>query len=590
MEITLRDWQKRAYDVFKENQFKGILKVGTGKGKTVFAIHCIKEFMSEKEGFRTCVIVPTINLMFQWRKELLKFLDDTKITLFYGQEKDDSGDVVIYVVNSAATHLEESHASKPFDFLVADECHHYGATLFSKIFEIKVQKALGLSATPHRDDSEGNEKLREGLGSKIFELNHLDDPDAIPPFNIWSILIDLNGKERDDYEENSFKISGLYRYFRVKYDWRPEKENFIDNIKKQADKGDSRALSLLSLWGKQSSIKHQASNKIPLVKSLVEMEWGNKIIIFNERIEFTERLFEALRHQFPTDLFMIHSNQSKKEVQEKLQLFKECEKGVLIAPKLIDEGYDVPDASVAIVASFSKSARQMIQRDGRILRKTGGKESVTRYSIIIRECEEEKYFVVLRRAQVGGKAIEGEWLSYDPNKDFFNSAPEFKRDFIEFEKFKKQNKDEFQEWVLKRLDHYEKNLKNDNVEEIEKRLDFFERFMDVIESLAADYPQRWKRLKGKLERKDHKKGIVRFHHIESHKEREILSKELREVSPKILLDIEIFNAIKRLIENEKFEMSPNIREYIWELTKGERPYIWPEKLFSFLQMMNKKMA
>ena len=75
MGIRFRDWQEEAYDEFKKYNFKGIIKVGTGKGKTVFAIYCIQKFLKENSDFRTCIIVPTINLMFQWKKEIINFLN-----------------------------------------------------------------------------------------------------------------------------------------------------------------------------------------------------------------------------------------------------------------------------------------------------------------------------------------------------------------------------------------------------------------------------------------------------------------------------------------------------------------------------------
>ncbi len=44
--------------------------------------------------------------------------------------------------------------------------------------------------------------------------------------------------------------------------------------------------------------------------------------------------------------------------------------------RVLDEGVDVPDASMAVIISGSGSNRQFIQRLGRILRKTPGKEAV----------------------------------------------------------------------------------------------------------------------------------------------------------------------------------------------------------------------
>ena len=41
------------------------------------------------------------------------------------------------------------------------------------------------------------------------------------------------------------------------------------------------------------------------------------------------------------------------------------------APRVLDEGVDVPDANLGIVMSASRTRRQMIQRMGRILRRKG---------------------------------------------------------------------------------------------------------------------------------------------------------------------------------------------------------------------------
>ena len=46
---------------------------------------------------------------------------------------------------------------------------------------------------------------------------------------------------------------------------------------------------------------------------------------------------------------------------------------VLLTCRALDEGFDLPDIEVGIVASMTKSPRQRIQRLGRILRKKDGK-------------------------------------------------------------------------------------------------------------------------------------------------------------------------------------------------------------------------
>jgi len=47
----------------------------------------------------------------------------------------------------------------------------------------------------------------------------------------------------------------------------------------------------------------------------------------------------------------------------------------IVTSRVLDEGVNVPDASMAVILSGSGSNRQFIQRLGRILRKTPGKEA-----------------------------------------------------------------------------------------------------------------------------------------------------------------------------------------------------------------------
>jgi superfamily II DNA or RNA helicase len=65
-----------------------------------------------------------------------------------------------------------------------------------------------------------------------------------------------------------------------------------------------------------------------------------------------------------------------KERREWLEAFNEGKVLALATSKVLNEGVNIPAASVAIVLSGSGSTREHIQRLGRILRKQPGKEAV----------------------------------------------------------------------------------------------------------------------------------------------------------------------------------------------------------------------
>ena len=57
------------------------------------------------------------------------------------------------------------------------------------------------------------------------------------------------------------------------------------------------------------------------------------------------------------------------ERQHLLWQFRQGSLSLLCAPKVLDEGVDVPEADLGIILAASRTQRQMIQRMGRVLRR-----------------------------------------------------------------------------------------------------------------------------------------------------------------------------------------------------------------------------
>ena len=84
------------------------------------------------------------------------------------------------------------------------------------------------------------------------------------------------------------------------------------------------------------------------------------------------------------------------ERRELLGAFRAGELPVLVTSKVLNEGVDVPEASVGIVVSGSGSIREHVQRLGRILRPVAGKQAVL-YELISADTAE--CYVSNRRRQ-----------------------------------------------------------------------------------------------------------------------------------------------------------------------------------------------
>ncbi len=78
-----------------------------------------------------------------------------------------------------------------------------------------------------------------------------------------------------------------------------------------------------------------------------------------------------------------------KERQEVLERFKAGLYIAIVASKVLNEGVDVPEASVGVVLSGSSVAREFVQRLGRLLRRSEGKRAVL-YEVVARATREER--------------------------------------------------------------------------------------------------------------------------------------------------------------------------------------------------------
>jgi superfamily II DNA or RNA helicase len=91
-------------------------------------------------------------------------------------------------------------------------------------------------------------------------------------------------------------------------------------------------------------------------------------IVFTQSIAASERASRVLAGcGLPSDV--VHSGLSSLQRRDVLGRFAAGDTRVLAAPRVLDEGIDVPVADLAVIAGASRSRRQMVQRMGRVLRR-----------------------------------------------------------------------------------------------------------------------------------------------------------------------------------------------------------------------------
>ncbi|MHA1284482.1 MAG: DEAD/DEAH box helicase [Promethearchaeota archaeon] len=410
LDLSLYSWQIECINKWWDNGCKGIVKVVTAAGKTILALALISQLKNKriyrnKDNLRIIIILPTISLLDQWYEELRKKLHlINELGVYYGEQKDDylSKPIMLYLINSARKDfLNHSINIKKIGsdiFLILDECHRYGSDKNAKIFQAKYDFVLGLSATPERKQDYGFEKILEKkIGKIIYNYSYTNalKDNIIPPFKLIRLYVPLNSEEKTFYEEITYKLRKFFLFITNKvpklkkssYDFFKELSELKKNI---SDKELLEAIdNFTSLAIKRKEIIHNSEKKILAVDWLFEnqIKSNERTLIFHERTDVADKIYELLKEKgYKVGIY--HSNMNQNYRREELRRYKQNKYQILITCKALDEGLDVPSTNNGIIVASTASIRQRIQRIGRILRKSPGKNTSVIYSILIENLED----------------------------------------------------------------------------------------------------------------------------------------------------------------------------------------------------------
>lgn len=373
-----RTWQEEALSKWEEN-LKGIVKVVTGGGKTYFAAMCILKFKKAYPHGKILIVLPTIALLDQWFVNLQEDLGvvNNEIAVFSGQEKSKTVNEINLIVINTGRKLIEKLSRYNETFLIVDECHRSGSSENIKSLKGIHQASLGLSATPERDYDKGLSQVEDKIGKILFEYNYKDalKDNVISNFELINIKVDFQPDEQKKYDVLTRQAAVI-----------------ISKIKKTALVSRSELETKLKrVLQTRASVANKAVMRIPVAATTAELEKDKRIIIFHEYISAANKITEILKKR-NHNVTIYHSKINPIVRRDNLRLFRKGIFNILVTCKALDEGLNVPETSVAIIASSTASARQRIQRLGRVLRPIPGKNFSTIYTLYATKQEEDRLF------------------------------------------------------------------------------------------------------------------------------------------------------------------------------------------------------
>ena len=90
------------------------------------------------------------------------------------------------------------------------------------------------------------------------------------------------------------------------------------------------------------------------------------------------------------DGMIYHSGKTKKQREKTLEEFRSTDGAILCSTKALNQGFDVPDVGIGIIAGLESKALPMIQRVGRLIRFRPGKQGIV-YILYVAGSQEQKW-------------------------------------------------------------------------------------------------------------------------------------------------------------------------------------------------------
>lgn len=370
VEVTqspLRPYQEDALAAWTGAGRSGVIAMPTGSGKTRTAIAAIA-----RVALPALVICPTRVLLAQWLEELGRASAQPIGVLGDGATRVEP--VTVATFESAYRRLDDY--GDRFALLVVDEVHHFATGARREALETVVAPfRLGLTATlPPLNQ---REILNSLVGPPVYEIaleellgRHLAE------LEIRKMSVPLDPKERASYDAAHASFSSVFRAVGRATAARSfaaiATELAKSSIGRKAIADRQRAHAIASL----------PRAKRALVTALLVRHHDDRVLVFAATARDARRIAED--NLVP----LISADISRSERREIVERFRDGTYRTIVSARVLNEGFDVPEASVAIVAGGALGHREHVQRIGRVLRAAPGKRAIV-YELVTRGTLEE---------------------------------------------------------------------------------------------------------------------------------------------------------------------------------------------------------
>jgi superfamily II DNA or RNA helicase len=373
-----------------QNKAMGFVEAFTGYGKTRLAILAIQECNRRDANRTTNVIVPTTTLKNTWTKPKKGFIDAFKLK-----------NVEVFVIN---TYIKFERSC---DLLICDEVHRMtndNALHFTKVInETKYSWFLGLSATLEANHIAFlNRKNIISVGKVTAQ--ECKENGWVTDFITINFGVELDEIDRNKYDTLHKSFNKYFATFGHDFDKAMScltNKNVREAHAREFNIPVERVMISALEWNRnmreRKTFLYHAHSKMTIAKELTKLD--KHMICFSESVDFTQKLCDEIGEKAVS----YHSKNGVKANREALRKFmdKRTKVNCICTAKSMDEGFDAPDADMAIICSRTSKRIQNGQRSGRICRAKEGKKAYV-INLYIKNSQDE---IWLRKASKGTQCL-----------------------------------------------------------------------------------------------------------------------------------------------------------------------------------------
>lgn len=345
--------QDKAVQALIENGYNGSVIAGTGFGKTRVMVSAILSKLDGDRSLKALVLVPFDHLKDRFRDEFDKLIGKKKSAIVCEE-------MIQFECYASIGKLKASD----YEMVVCDEVH-LGLTDKCMKFYTEAKSAgvpLAFCTATRPEDNLYHNRLVQ-LAKVVYEIT-LDEcvkQGFVAPYHITCIGVELSDEEKNKYKT----VNANFGYWKGQlggFNAFDQAKAVLANKKAYQKHDIEAALGFYRAIRQRKKIVDHAENKIPAAEAFTRANPGRSLVFGGDN-NFTDMLSD-----FIPGAVVYHSKKTKKQNNEALEGFKSGKSNILCSTKALNQGLDIPDATIGIICGLTSKALTMIQRVGRLVR------------------------------------------------------------------------------------------------------------------------------------------------------------------------------------------------------------------------------